>query len=119
KDGSTTAAASDGRTAASDGRPAAGGPLSSGQELPAGSPVLIVNGPDPRVWPETALKSLIWKTENPAVFPCFWLESGYIARHLTRKHGSQRPSGGNRASQARLLTRFRRNQPENYHYGAT
>jgi hypothetical protein len=26
---------------------------------------------------------------NPAVFPCFWLESGYIARHLTRKHGSK------------------------------
>jgi len=34
---------------------------------------------------------------EPAVFPCFSAESGYIARHLTRKHGSQRPSGGNRA----------------------
>jgi len=34
---------------------------------------------------------------KPAVFPCFWLESGYIPRHLTRKHGSQRPSGGSRA----------------------
>ncbi|MCC8974951.1 hypothetical protein [Bradyrhizobium brasilense] len=31
----------------------------------------------------------------------------------------KRPSGGNRAIQARLLTRFRRNQPENYHYVAT
>src|SRR6201989_3699324 len=32
-----------------------------------------------------------------AVFPCLSTESGYIPRHLTRKHGSQRPSGGNRA----------------------
>src|ERR1700742_3312060 len=31
----------------------------------------------------------------------------------------KRPSGGSRAVKARLLTRFRRNQPENYHYGAT
>jgi len=30
-----------------------------------------------------------------------------------------RPSGGSRAVKARLLTRFRRNQPENQNYGAT
>jgi len=36
-------------------------------------------------------------TGKPAVFPCLSRESGYIPRHLTRKHGSQRPSGGNRA----------------------
>jgi hypothetical protein len=34
-------------------------------------------------------KSLIWMAEKPALFPCFWLESGYTPRHLTRKHGSK------------------------------
>src|SRR6185436_15690131 len=45
-------------------------------------------------------------------------KSRYIRPHLTRKHGCHRPSGGNRAAslydfRLALLTRFRRNQPEN------
>src|SRR3954463_9222844 len=38
-----------------------------------------------------------WPQNTPA-FPCFPRKSRYIPAHLTRKHGSQRPSGGNRAA---------------------
>jgi hypothetical protein len=118
-DGRAATSGPDGCSAAQDGRASVtSGGAGGGQEVRAGYPMLIVNGPDRRVWPRRP-QSWDWRFENPALFPCFWLESGYIPRHLTRKHGSQRPSGGSRASQARLLTRFRRNQPENYHYGAT
>ena len=37
----------------------------------------------------TGPKSPGHKARKPALFPCFWLESGYIPRHLTRKHGSK------------------------------
>jgi hypothetical protein len=55
---------------------------------------------------------------NHPISPCFSLKSRYIRPHLTRKHGCHRPSGGNRAAsryglRLALLTRFRRNQPEN------
>ena len=36
--------------------------------------------------------ALIRRATRPrklALFPCFWLESGYTPRHLTRKHGSK------------------------------
>ena len=84
------AAAPDGCSAAPDGRAsAASGGAGGRQEVPAGCPMLIVDGQIRRVWPAAALNRRDWKAENPALFPCFWLESGYTPRHLTRKHGSK------------------------------
>src|SRR5216684_412042 len=39
----------------------------------------------------------LMRPRKPALFPCFSPKSGYIPRHLTRKHGFTRPSGGSRA----------------------
>jgi hypothetical protein len=51
--------------------------------------MLIVNGQIRRDLAGGGPKSWGRKAENQALFPCFWLESGYTARHLTRKHGSK------------------------------
>ena len=78
------------RMAAPPPRPAASGSSGGSQEVPAErSEMLIVLGRSHRCVAAPALIAGLAGPRKLALFPCFWLESGYTPRHLTRKHGSK------------------------------
>ena len=78
------------RMAAPPPRPAAPAPAGGSQES-ARRTFRNADGSADRtgVWPDGGPKSPGNKARKLALFPCFWLESGYTPRHLTRKHGSK------------------------------
>ncbi|WP_210183162.1 hypothetical protein, partial [Bradyrhizobium lablabi] len=63
------AAAADGCTPTTPGAGSGG----RGEKVPAGGSMLIVNGPDPRIWPRAALNR---RAERPKIRPYF-LASGW------------------------------------------
>jgi hypothetical protein len=70
------------------------------------------------IWP---VKALNRGAEGPKIRPYFLASGWNPAIHRAISHGNmaQKAVRWQPGHKARLLTRFRRNQPENYHYGAT
>ena len=80
-----TTAAPDGCASAAPGSAASGG----SQEMPAECSEMLIVSADRTCLAGRGPKSPGNKARKLALFPCFWLESGYTPRHLTRKHGSK------------------------------
>ena len=89
-----------------------------GQEMPAERSEMLKTADRVAGPPMTDLNGRSTGSQNRPYF----LASGENPLYTAPSHTEtwlKRPSGGSRADKARLLTRFRRNQPENQNYGAT